>query len=174
MLPTLLAERAAFVAFVASRTRSLSGAVAEELVQEAFEKAIRSEHELRDPASARAWFYGILRHAVTDAHRRAEVRERAHASVSAEADGTVAPPETTAPCRCIAAAVARLGAEQRDALVHVVAGDEALADFAERTKISNNHAAVRVYRAKKALASDVARTCGACAGDGCRDCTCAH
>jgi len=174
MLAALLSERGAFVAFVSGRLRDLGAAAAEEIVQEAFVKAVSHEGELRDPAAGRAWFYGILRNAIVDARRRGAVAERAHGQILGESEPASEPPTPRAACRCIAAAVSGLKDEYRAAIAHVVAEDEPLASFAERSGLSRNHAAVRVHRAKKALAATVKTTCGACAGEGCRDCTCAR
>lgn len=171
-LTSLLAERATFVAYVEKRLRGTASA--EEIVQDAFAKALVHRDELHAARSARAWFFGILRNAVVDAKRRADVAGRAHERLVAEAPALSMPEPTGASCRCIGAVVSGLKEEYREVLTHVVAEDEPLATFASRSGLTNNHAAVRVHRAKKALAATVKKTCGACASAGCRDCTCAR
>lgn len=51
-----------------------------------------------------------------------------------------------------------------------------MTEYAAARGITANNAAVRVFRARKALLGQVERTCGHCAeGGGCGDdCTCAH
>jgi Uri superfamily endonuclease len=48
----------------------------------------------------------------------------------------------------------------------------AIKDFATERGIFANNAAVRVHRARKALAREIANSCGACASLGCADCSC--
>ena len=163
----LVAERPAFEAFVRKR---IHGGDAEEIVQAALAKAFEHRSELRERDGARAWFYGILRHALVDRARRAEVRERASSVLAAQSDPVVPFEEPRRACACVARVLADLRPEYRDALEHVVVEERPLAELAEG--VSSNTAAVRVHRAKKALAREVAATCGACAGEGCRDCTC--
>lgn len=167
LLEALVAERPAFEAFVRKR---IDGGDAEEIVQAAFAKAFEHRTELREPEGARAWFYGILRHALVDRARRSEVRERASSRLSAESDRVVSFEEPRRACACVARVLAELRPEYREALEHVVLEERPLAELAEG--VSSNTAAVRVHRAKKALAREVSATCGACAGEGCRDCTC--
>lgn len=163
----LIAERPAFEAFVRKR---IHGDDAEEIVQAAFVRAFEHRDELRDRDDARAWFYGILRHALVDRARRSEVRERASSRLAAESDVVVPFEEPRRACACVARVLEDLRPEYREALEHVVLAERPLAELAEG--VSPNTAAVRVHRAKKALAREVSATCGACAGDGCRDCTC--
>lgn len=167
LFETLAAERPAFEAFVRKRVH---GDEAEEIVQAALAKAFEHRAELRDRDGARAWFYGILRHALVDRARRVEVRERASSRLAAESEPVVPFEEPRRACACVSRVLAELRPEYREALEHVVVEERPLAELAEG--VSSNTAAVRVHRAKKALAREVSATCGACAGEGCRDCTC--
>ncbi len=167
LFEALVAQRPAFEAFVRKRVH---GGDAEEIVQAALAKAFEHRAELRDRDDPRAWFYGILRHALVDRARRSEVRERAASRLAAESDPVVPFKVPRRACACVARVLAALRPEYRDALEHVVVEERPLSELAEG--VSSNTAAVRVHRAKKALAREVAATCGACAGEGCRDCTC--
>ena len=171
-LAFLVSERPAFVAFVSQKLRSRDAA--EELVQEAFAKAVAHVAELRSSETARGWFYGILRNAIVDYHRRSTVADTAHQRIAHEWPTTTSPEDATTSCGCIGGAIEELKSEYREAIAHVVVSEEPLASFAARENLSNNTAAVRVHRARKALAKKVHATCGACAGEGCRDCTCGH
>lgn len=51
--------------------------------------------------------------------------------------------------------------------------DAGVKEFADRSGISRNSAAVRLHRARRALKKRLLETCGACAEHGCRDCDCA-
>ncbi len=171
-LAFLISERPAFVAFVSQKLRSRDAA--EELVQEAFAKAVAHVAELRSSETARGWFYGILRNAIVDFHRRSTVSDTAHERIAYEWPTTTSPEDAAAPCACIGAAIEELKSEYREAITQVVVSEEPLTSFAAREKLSSNTAAVRVHRARRALAKKVHATCGACAGEGCRDCTCGH
>jgi RNA polymerase sigma-70 factor (ECF subfamily) len=62
----------------------------------------------------------------------------------------------------------------RDALEQIELADMPIKDYAAQLGISANSAAVRVFRARNALRDEVEKTCGACADEGCSDCSCAR
>ncbi len=79
-----------------ARRRTGDEAAAEDAVQEACVRAWTGFAELRDPASARAWLYRILRTVLADARERDDRRarlvsitrlEEAHESLLADPDG---------------------------------------------------------------------------------------
>ncbi len=83
-----------------ARRRTGDEAAAEDAVQEACVRAWTAFGELRDPASARAWLYRILRTVLADARERDERRARlvsitrledAHESLLAGPDGDADP-----------------------------------------------------------------------------------
>jgi DNA-directed RNA polymerase specialized sigma24 family protein len=120
-----------------------------------------------------AWFYRVLRNAVTDQHRRAGTAERALRSFAAELDGAEAPPDLEAEvCRCVSTLAQTLKPEYQVALQRIELDGVPVKDFAVEAGISSGNAAVRVFRAREALRKQVVRSCGTCAEHGCASCTC--
>lgn len=171
---TLVAGYGDFLRFVARRVGSQ--AVAEDILQEAFARAIDRIGELRSGESAPAWFYRTLRNAVIDHFRRQGASERAMAALSAELD-EAAPPEVEArrgaACQCVLRLAGVLKPEYAAALQRVEVDGLSVQAFAEEASITANNAAVRLFRAREALRKRVVATCGPCADEGCLDCTCA-
>lgn len=169
----LVASHREFLAFVERRVRDK--ALAEDLVQEAFTKSLATIDTVENPESIRAWFYRSLRNAIVDQHRRdasvgrkldALTRELEGAELAAEVDRVA--------CQCVMKLTALLKPEYADALQQVELDGVSVKDYAERTGVTANNAAVRVFRARAALREQVRRSCGTCADHGCLDCTCDH
>jgi RNA polymerase sigma factor (sigma-70 family) len=175
LLQELVGKRGEFLAFVERRVGDR--ALAEDILQDAFAKSVERLGELRTPEAATAWFYRVLRNASIESHRRSDRRARALDRVEAQA--AIAPHEPSfdavnAGCRCVGDLVDALKPEYVQALTRVEIDGVAVKDFAVEQGISANNAAVRVHRARKALAREVEDCCGACASAGCADCTCEH
>ncbi|HEY8429433.1 MAG TPA: RNA polymerase sigma factor [Sandaracinaceae bacterium] len=167
----LVARQPEFAAFVERRLGDR--ALAEDVLQDAFVRALDKLGDLRDPAAAVAWFYRVLRNAVVDRKRRAAARARALEAFAAEltvvADGTETEREV---CRCVLRLVDELRPEHAAALRRIAIDEVAVKDFATEAGITRNNAGVRVHRARAALKARVEATCGACAARGCDECTC--
>src|SRR5579884_575383 len=128
-------------------------AVAEDLTQEAFLRALEQRATLREPAHVRAWLYRIAinlakEHLLRDRDaRHGEVRE----TVPADGDG----PERTAmehsDEELIASAMASMETRQRTALDLAVRHNLSMAEVAQALGIAVAHAHVVVHRAKTAL-----------------------
>lgn len=147
-------------------------ALAEDLLQDAFVRTLEKGDGLRQRESLRAWFYRVLRNAVIDHHRRGGSRQRALEALAAEL-GDAPPAEVDATiCQCIRTLADTLPAPQAEALRQIEVEGMAVKDFAEAQGISRSNAGVRVFRAREALRTQVARACGTCATHGCFDCTC--
>src|SRR5690349_1853986 len=71
-----------FLSFLERRVGSR--ALAEDILQEAFARSVEKAEQLRSDESAIAWFYRLLRNAVTDLHRRSATSGRAMAALAAE------------------------------------------------------------------------------------------
>ncbi len=168
----LAQHRAAFVAFVGRRVRDR--ATAEDLVREAFERALLRVAEVRDEKLVVPWFYRTLRNAVVDHHRRLGTADRALTAWAAEAATADDAHEHAAPrvCPCVSQLAESLKPEYAEALQRIEVDGAAVRDFAVERGISSSNAAVRVFRAREALRRGVVATCGACAAAGCADCTC--
>ena len=167
----LAEEYPRFLAFLAKRTGNR--AVAEEILQEAFAKAVTKAHGLREDTSAVPWFYQVLRNALVDHHRRNAHEGRTMAAFAAEQEGEARDEELEREvCRCIGRIAADLKPEYAEALRGIDVEGRPLKEFAEKVGITPNNAAVRVHRARAALRKRLVATCSACASKGCTDCTC--
>ena len=170
-----LAERVAghhdrFLSFLVPRVGSR--AAAEDILQSAYVKAMEHEHELRSQESIVAWFYRILRNAITDNFRRQAAQTRAHEGFAAEAPSTYEPELEATACACIGDVVQELKPEYRNAIEQVDLGGLSLREFARRESTTANNASVRLHRARKDVAKRLTAVCGSCAEHKCLDCTC--
>lgn len=167
----LAEEYPRFLSFLAKRTGDR--AVAEEILQDAFARAVTRVHGLREDSSAVAWFYQVLRNALVDHHRRSASEGRAMAAFAAEQEGEARDEELEREvCRCVGRIASDLKPEYAEALRGVEVEGLSLKDFAGKAGITPNNAAVRVHRAREALRRRLVSTCATCAERGCTDCTC--
>ncbi len=171
-LHRLLENQRIFLAFVEKHVHSRE--IAEDIVQNAFLHALERGGALEKEESAVAWFYRMLRNAVVDRYRKYASSERALESWTKEFERNTVLPESlkNEVCRCVGALLTSLKPEYRDALEQVDLGEGSLRDLAQRAGISENNAAVRIHRARRALPNEVQMTCNACAKHGCLDCDC--
>lgn len=173
LLGVLLERRSAFLAFLERRLGSR--VAAEEVLQAAYVKAMEKLATVDDPESVVAWFYRLLRHAVTDRARRADAEARALARHAAEVDAPAQEePHGGEVCRCVLGLVPTLRPAYAEALQAVELEGKPLAAYADAAGITANNAAVRLHRARKALSERLSATCGACAEHCCVSCDCAH
>jgi RNA polymerase sigma factor (sigma-70 family) len=173
-LTKLLESRAQFLSFLNKRVSSSD--VAEELLQNAFLKAIEKSGDIRDAESIVAWFYRVLRNSVTDHYRSSG---RNHQELTGVLDdlekyASATPEPENEICQCIHPLLENLKPEYREALTTIDLGDGSLADLASRAGITEGNAAVRIHRARQAMLKQVQMTCGACAEHHCVDCHCKH
>jgi RNA polymerase sigma factor (sigma-70 family) len=171
VLESLLANRRAFLRFLERRVGSPE--TAEDVLQEAFARAVAKRDTLRDDESAIAWFYRMLRNAVVDLYRRQDASKRGLAAFARELEdvqpGTDVHGEI---CACVSRVAATLKPEYAAALRDVEIEGMPVSTHAEQQGITAGNAAVRVHRARRALKTQVMATCGACAEHGCLDCRC--
>jgi RNA polymerase sigma-70 factor (ECF subfamily) len=168
----LVANHRNFLAFVERRVESR--AVAEDILQQAFVRGIERATQIRDEESATAWFYRLLRNAVIDHQRRNGSSSRALQAFAGELENADVPPPDVhdVVCQCIAQLTDTLKSEYAAALRRIDVEGLAVKDYGAELGITANNAAVRVFRARKALREQVMRSCGTCAEHGCFDCTC--
>jgi RNA polymerase sigma-70 factor (ECF subfamily) len=168
----LVDQHRALLAFVQSRVGDR--ALAEEILQDAFVRALPKLDTIREQESTLAWFYRVLRNAVVDHHRRRARTSAALEAFASEIEAHVEPtPEVAAViCRCVTELAGSLDPKYAEALRRIDVEGVAVKDFATEIGITANNAGVRVHRARRALAERVARSCGTCAEHGCVDCTC--
>lgn len=146
--------------------------VAEELLQAAFVKTLEKGGSIEDGESAVAWFYRLLRNALTDHYRR-----RASEVKALEREGQLAETATelelrAAICTCMNTLLPTLKPEYAEILRRVDLEDASVSNVAVELGISANNATVRLHRARQALKKQLELSCGTCATHGCLDCTC--
>lgn len=161
-----------FLAFLERRVGSR--AAAEDILQEAFVRGMARADSLRNQESAVAWFYRLLRNAITDHFRKRQVERRALERLASEPVENAAPePELTDTiCNCIRSLLDTLKPEYAAVLRRIDLDGVSPTDFARETGITANNAAVRVHRARLALRKQVEKSCGTCATHGCFNCQC--
>ena len=175
-LQTLLDRRAGFLAFVQHRVHDR--ALAEDILQAAFVRAIEQSGTLRKEDSAVAWFYSVLRHAVIDHHRHHTSENSAidrwanEMGFTGEEPSTADNPARTFICGCIELVLPNLRPAYAEVLREVDLAENPLASYAKTHGLTPGNAAVRAHRARAALRRELARTCGACSIHACLDCVC--
>jgi RNA polymerase sigma-70 factor (ECF subfamily) len=169
-LERITAHQAKFVSFLSARVEDK--AAAEDILQSAYLKAVEHGSEIRDDESTVAWFYRILRNAITDHYRRRAARTSAQEAFAAEAPLSYEAEVAQTACACIKDVIRDLKSEYRTAIEQVDLGGATVEAFAQSQQISANNASVRLHRARKAVAKKLTTVCGACAEHKCLDCTC--
>jgi len=173
VLRALVDNHARFLAFLERRVESRDAA--EDILQEAFVRSIGRTDSLRDTGSATAWFYRVLRNAVTDHYRRQGARSRTLAQLAAESGEASAAPDQelqAVVCACITGLLDTLKPDYASALRRVELDGVTVKGYAEEAGITPGNAGVRLHRAREALRRQLARSCGTCLTHGCLDCTC--
>lgn len=170
----LVEGHARFLAFVQRRVGSR--AIAEDILQEAFARALARGESLRSDESAVAWFYRLLRNALVDHHRRNQAASRALEAAATEAQTHASADDELkdAVCQCVGDLVGTLKPEYADAIRRVDLQEGSVGAYAQAAGITANNAGVRLHRAREALMRSLVRSCGSCATHGCLDCSCQH
>ena len=172
VLTRLVLRRRLFLRFLERHVAS--SAMAEDILQNAYLRALEHACELREGESSIAWFYRILRNAVIDFYRHRGVEDRALQQWAAELTTEVAANDLTQDvvCRCIANVLPTLPAPYATILQAVDLEEVRLTVFAADHGIKPGNATVRLHRARKALKQRLIETCGVCALHECMDCHC--
>ena len=166
----LVASHRQFLAFLQARVRDR--ATAEDILQAAYVRGLDKAGAIRDSESAVAWFYRLLRNALTDHYRRAAVESRALEQAGAAAPSAHEPELKAAICACLNTLVPTLKPEYAEMIRRVDLEEEPIARVAGQLGISTNNATVRLHRARQGLKRQLERSCGTCAAHGCLDCGC--
>jgi RNA polymerase sigma factor (sigma-70 family) len=156
------------------RGRLADPAVAEDILQSAWVKAMEHGAEIRQTESSVAWFYRILRNAVADHYRQNAARTRAMNRWMDGWEEGYEPELREEACACIQEVVRELKPEYRVAIEQVDLGGTSVESFARAQNTTANNAYVRLHRARKAVAQKLLAVCGTCATHRCTDCTCRH
>jgi RNA polymerase sigma-70 factor (ECF subfamily) len=166
----LAARQKQFLSFLQPRLGDL--AAAEDVLQAAYLRATEKADTIRDDESSVAWFYRLLRNAVTDV-RRGTAREE---WVLAEGKLANSAEEETelkgAVCHCVSGLAETLKPAHARLLRRVDLDGASVLEVAGEEGITPNNAAVRLHRARAALRDKLKLVCGACARHGCLDCGC--
>jgi RNA polymerase sigma factor (sigma-70 family) len=173
VLRLLVENHARFLAFLERRVESRE--VAEDILQEAFVRSLDHTGSLRSAESATAWFYRVLRNAMTDHFRRQDTQGRALDRLAAETEAGEAVSDKdleAVVCECVLSLVDTLKPEYATALRRVELDGVSVRSYAEETGITAGNAGVRLHRAREALRKQVVRCCGTCLEHGCFDCQC--
>jgi RNA polymerase sigma-70 factor, ECF subfamily len=166
----ITAHQSKFLSFLSARVEDR--AAAEDILQAAYLKAVEHGSEIRDDESTVAWFYRILRNAITDHYRRRAACTSAHEALAAEAPVSYEAEVAQTACACIGDVIRDLKSEYRTAIEQVDLGGVTVEAFAQSQQTSANNASVRLHRARKTVAKKLTTVCGACAEHKCLDCTC--
>lgn len=173
VMRVLVDNHARFLAFLERRVGSRD--VAEDILQEAFVRSLDHTGSLRSAESATAWFYRVLRNAITDHFRRQDTQGRALDRLAAETENGEAATDKeleAVVCECVVSLVDTLKPEYAAALRRVDLDGMSVRSYAEETGITAGNAGVRLHRAREALRRQLARSCGTCLDHGCFDCQC--
>ncbi|HJR15677.1 MAG TPA: RNA polymerase sigma factor [Gemmatimonadales bacterium] len=174
VLRVLVQNHARFLAFVEQRVGSR--AEAEDILQEAFVRTL-GHTPPESSASATAWFYRVLRNAITDHFRRTGTRDRALDRFAAETQASSDTPDPELErvvCACVMELVGTLKEEYAAVLRRVDLDGVSVRGFAAESGITPSNAGVRLHRAREALRRQLARSCGTCVTHGCFDCQCGN
>ena len=166
----LVAGHRQFLSFLQARVSSR--AVAEEILQSAFVRAVEKGGSVEASESAVAWFYRLLRNALIDHYRKSASESRAMEAQAREAAGTFEPELRDAVCACMETLLPTLKPEYAEMIRRVDLQERPVTAVAADLQITANNAAVRLHRARQALRQRLERSCGTCATHGCLDCTC--
>lgn len=171
-LAALVENHRRFLGFLERRTGSRD--VAEEILQAAFVKGIERAGEIRDEERAVAWFYRLLRNALTDHWREKAAERRGEEALARELGDAVEPaPEIVGQlCRCFEPLLGTLKPEYEEILRRVDLDGVRPIEYADESGITPNNAMVRLHRARRALREGMLRSCRTCAEHGCLDCGC--
>jgi RNA polymerase sigma factor (sigma-70 family) len=174
-LRSLNSDRAAFKAFLVRRLGN--EADAEDVLQNSLLKAMTKADALKDGEKITAWFYRILRNAVTDTYRaRGAVRKRDVALktlATATGEDVAMPSEWEAQiCRCIEAMIPSLKPQAAELIRRVELNGEPVQVAAKELGITSSNASVTLHRARKELGKQLETFCGECASGACLDCDC--
>jgi RNA polymerase sigma factor (sigma-70 family) len=161
-----------FLVFVERRVGDR--ALAEEILQSAFVKALEHAGDIRHEERAVAWFYRLLRNSIVDHWRARGAEAKAVEALASElGDAHEAPPEVAVEiCACFEALLPAMKPEHAEILRRVDLGGVRPVDFAAEAGITANNAMVRLHRARAALRERLVRACRTCADHGCLDCSC--
>lgn len=170
MESTLLDSRASMLRYI--RSKIANPELAEDILQDALLKALKSAPALRDEEKIIPWFYRIINNAITDLYRHRGVVSKYIQRNPGDVEPGVEPEEQANICACIRDIIPTLKPEYATLIEELDLNDGEIRDVAERIGITRNNLKVRHHRARTQLRQRLEETCRACAKHGCLDCSC--
>lgn len=176
VLRDLLARESDFRSFV--RRRISDEAIADDLLQHSFLRAVQQAHRVEQPEQSVAWFYRILRNAVIDYYRAHAAENKKTESfmqeLQASGDDRTPALDDLRPtvCACLNRLLPELRPAYADLLRRVDLQGEDTAAVAKDLGVTLNNLTVRLHRARQALRNSLEQACGVCTKHGCLNCTC--
>jgi RNA polymerase sigma-70 factor (ECF subfamily) len=176
LIQRLLEHESAFKQFV--RRRVGDHAVAEDILQQSFTRAVEHSRSLHNEESVLPWFYRILRHTIIDYYRSRGAEGRRHQALLEEL--TISgrhqepPPDEVraTACACLHSLLPALRGNYAELITRIDLNGESPAQVAKELKISRNNLTVRLHRARQSLRTSLEDACGICSRHGCLNCTC--
>ena len=154
-------------------TRALGNAEeAQEVLQQAFEKALTRLDTLRTQESALAWFTRLVTNAAIDHRRRVAARERAHRRWAMEPDERATDIVADAVCRCVGEVLSELRQTYAHVLRRVDLENASIREVARELGTTPNNVRVRLHRARTALRARLLSLCVGCQDRAHLDCGC--
>lgn len=172
----LIEHRQAFHGFLSKRLGD--AALAEDLLQQCFMKAMAHFHSIKQMDKVIPWFYQILRHALIDFYRSQETDAKRFQTFLNETEtlGTHQVPSLDelhpTICACLDRLLVKLKPAYADLLRRIDLSGESLQSVAKDLQITTNNLTVRLHRARQALRQSLENACGICSKHGCLNCTC--
>lgn len=170
-------ERVKFRRFLAARLAN--EADADDLLQESLQRALQRGDSLQRGDRVVAWFYRILRNALTD-HYRAKHRERKRfdqllneiGAAEVQAGQPASTDWETAVCACFRGLLPTLKPRYNELIRRVDLGGEDKNKVAVEMKMKPATLDVALHRARYALRDRLEVMCGACSRESCLACDC--
>jgi RNA polymerase sigma factor (sigma-70 family) len=145
----------------------------EDVLQQAYEKALTARGTLRDRTRLVPWFRRLLANTAIDETRRRATDARVRHDLGADPSLTLDPDvHAASACPCLGKAVRDLPSSYRHVVEQVYVEDGAVTDVARDLGTTTNNVRVRLHRARSALRRNLA-PCEPGPAARCGDCHCA-
>lgn len=170
----MVAGRSEFLGFLVKRLGNRADA--EDVLQDFCIRVLTRKDQLRDAGRMDAWLYSVLRSALNDHYRKTGRRKRLGEAFAIETQS----PEATADaaeamtqmCGCVKRLVPELRDADADLIRRIDFKEESRAAVAADLALKPGTLAVRLHRARAALADVLLGHCGHCCKHGFEDCSC--
>jgi RNA polymerase sigma factor (sigma-70 family) len=175
-LQVLVDSHDQFLCFLTKHVENKS--TAEDLLQDAMERAIKHQDELSSKDSVITWFYRVMRNVLVDHYRSKSAQQRKKSSFLEELThlgDNLEPPNDglkTEICACFKRLLPTIKPEYAELIERVDLNNESPEKIAKDLNITSNNLTVRLHRARQALKQKLKLSCGTCTTHGCLDCTC--